>query len=377
MIIVHSYVPYLIAAAIFGWGMSLLLTRASVVVARRFRILAYPNKRASHSVPTPRLGGLGIVGAFYAHMMLLDAQDYFSPAPWKTGLLVGGAWAFVGGLLDDLLQLEPRWKFLFQFAAAATVVSVGFYVLPEPLASLIASAGKFWVELAAMFFTIIFIVFFMNAFNFMDGMDGQAAIFGALAAVAFVLPAATFALPNTLGEITAAGTLAGALFAFFQFFNRPGALPKRKTFMGDCGSQFIGFALAVLALRREQTTYDVFDFWSAAIALSPFIWDVCYTLVRRLLRGENIFEAHRTHLYQRLLVAGWTHGEVLALNFAVWGACFVLAQLHGRLLRDGASHWLALIILANVFVLLAYTLFVLFVERHARKRKQASAAPSV
>ncbi|MGC8740103.1 MAG: glycosyltransferase family 4 protein [Candidatus Sumerlaeaceae bacterium] len=372
MIIVNSFVPYLFASGIFGWGMALLLTRASVVLARRYGVLAYPNRRASHSVPTPRLGGLGIVGAFYAHMLLLDAQGYFSPAPWKTTLLVGGAWAFVGGLLDDLLHLDFRWKFLFQFAAAAAAVAVGFSVLPEPLDALLARTAPFWREFAAALFTIFFIVFFMNVFNFMDGMDGQAAIFGALAAVAFVLPAASFALPNTLGEITAAGTLAGALFGFFQFFNRPGALPKRKTFMGDCGSQFVGFALAVLALRREQTTFDVFDFWCAVIALSPFIWDVCYTLVRRLLRGENIFEAHRTHLYQRLLVAGWTHGEVLAFNFALWGLCFILAQLRGRLLRDGAAHWLASVFFVDITVLLAYTLCVLFAERRAAGKNSAA-----
>jgi UDP-N-acetylmuramyl pentapeptide phosphotransferase/UDP-N-acetylglucosamine-1-phosphate transferase len=376
MFIVHTFVPYLIASAVFGWGMSLILTRASIAVARRHGILAYPNKRASHSVPTPRLGGLGIVGAFYAHLLLLDAQGFLSPAPWKTAVLVGGGWAFVSGLLDDLLHLDPKWKFLFQFAAAFSTVFAGFRVLPESLDGFLAGANDVVFELCAALFTIAFIVFFMNVFNFMDGMDGQAASFAALAALSFVLPAASFAVPYTIGEIVVAGTLAGALLAFVQFYNRPTAPPSRKTFMGDCGSQFLGFILAVLALRREETTYDIFNFWSACIVLSPFIWDVCYTLLRRLLRGENILQAHRSHLYQRLLVAGWSHSEVLALNFMLWGACFILAQLHGRLIRFNQPHWLSLVYLANLLVLLGYTLFVLYIERRAHARQKAATMPT-
>lgn len=368
MVVVKTFVPYLIASAVFGWGMALIFTRVSIVLARRYGVLAYPNQRASHTIPTPRLGGIGIVAAFYTHLLFLDLNSFLGPAPWKTAILVGGAWAFVGGLLDDLLHLDPKWKFLFQFAAAATVLGAGFKVLPEPFATWLSPWGRLPYQLAAASFTVLFIVFFMNAFNFMDGMDGQAAIFGALTVLSFSLPAATFVLPNTFGEIVVAGTLAGALIAFFQFFNRPAVSPRRKTFMGDCGSQFIGFVLAVLALRREQTSYDVFDFWSACIVLSPFIWDVCYTLIRRLLRRENVFQAHRTHLYQRLLVAGWSHSEVLALNFVLWGACFVLGQIHGRLLRDQRPYWLMLVYLATFFVLLLYTLFVLFVERRAASR---------
>jgi UDP-N-acetylmuramyl pentapeptide phosphotransferase/UDP-N-acetylglucosamine-1-phosphate transferase len=375
MIIVHTYIPYLIVSMVFGWGVAFLVTRLSIAMARRYDVLARPDHRASHSIPTPRLGGLGIVAALYGHAALLDAQGFFAPAPWKSALLVGGAWAFVGGLLDDFHQLNPRWKFLFQFAAAGSAAVLGFRVLPAPFAAWLDPLSDSWFEIAAGLFTVLFIVFVMNAYNFMDGMDGQAAVFGTLVAVAMALPSAALVVPDALGEVVMLGTLAGALLGFFMY-NRPSAPVGRKTFMGDCGSQFVGYALALMALRCEQTSYDVFNFWSALIILSPFLWDVTYTLIRRLLRGENILTAHRTHLYQRLLVAGWSHTEALALNFMLWGMCFVLAQLHARLLREGARGWLALVYCAVAFVLLCYTLFVLMVERQAKRRAQRDATSS-
>ncbi len=366
---------FLFLSALHGWAVGFLLTRLSIFLARRYHVLAHPNERASHTIPTPRLGGIAIAGTVYLLVAMLDLQGQFPPALWRTGLLVGGAWAFIGGLLDDLLQLDPKPKFFFQFAAAGCALVAGIHALPEPVTSWIATRDQSWLPIASWIFSATFIIFFMNAYNFMDGMDGQAATFGALSALALELPRAVFGDRTFVGEVILLGSLAGALLGFF-FFNRPSAALERKTFMGDCGSQFVGFVLAVMVLRCEQTTPRVFNFWSAVIVLSPFIWDVVYTLVRRLLRGENILQAHRTHLYQRLLVAGWTHGEVLALNFVLWGICFVLAQLHGRLLRAEADDWLPLVYCATALVLVLYTIFVLAVEFRTRRAAAQQAKAS-
>jgi UDP-GlcNAc:undecaprenyl-phosphate GlcNAc-1-phosphate transferase len=364
-----TYIPEVLASLLFAFIVSLYFTRASMWLARRFGIVAHPNARASHTIPTPRLGGLGIAAAFFLHVLFLDLRGIFPPSPLKTAILVGGTWAFVGGLLDDIFQLSPRWKFLFQIAAAGTLVVTGFWILPQPFREWLLGRGfhPSIVAAAAIAFTFLFVIFFMNAYNFMDGMDGQAASFGSLASLALALPSAVFVRNGSERDILVLGTLAGALFGFL-LFNLPTVPPHRKTFMGDCGSQFVGYLLAVMCLTREYSTPDIFNFWSAVIVLSPFMWDVVYTLVRRLLRHENIFQAHRTHLYQRLLVAGWSHAEVLAVNFALWGACFVLAQLHGRWLRHGREHWLWVVGCLNVLLLLSYTLFVLIVERSAQKR---------
>jgi UDP-N-acetylmuramyl pentapeptide phosphotransferase/UDP-N-acetylglucosamine-1-phosphate transferase len=151
-------------------------------------------------------------------------------------------------------------------------------------------------------------------------------------------------------------------------YNHPSRIPPHKTFMGDCGSQFVGFALAVFAMHLPRMPLRSFSFVSALILLSPFAWDVCYTLGRRILRGENVLRAHRSHLYQRLLVSGWTHAEALALNAVLWTSCAALALLYesaGRS-RDGSEA--ALVLLAVLALLAFHTLFVLWVERRAHRR---------
>lgn len=344
-----------------------LCVRVSIWAAHRFEIFARPNARASHTIPTPRLGGLGFASAFYLVLMFAQIKLRLPLSPWLIAVLVGGAWALVGGFLDDVFELKPYWKFLFQLAAAATAVVTGFRPLPvavEQWSRTILS--PILVEILAIIFTVSFILLVMNAYNFMDGMDGQAALFGALVSLAIAMPLVAFDFPYAVGQSVVLLALAGVLFAFLMF-NLPTTEQPRKTFMGDSGSQFVGFVLAIAALHTCEDRNSSFPFAAAMIVLSPFLWDVLYTLVRRALRGENLLQAHRTHLYQRLLVAGWTHGRTLALNFVLWSLCFVLAQLDARFWRSELHFLRPLVWLAVLLVHAGYTLFVLFEERKARR----------
>jgi UDP-N-acetylmuramyl pentapeptide phosphotransferase/UDP-N-acetylglucosamine-1-phosphate transferase len=202
----------------------------------------------------------------------------------------------------------------------------------------------------------------------MDGMDGQAALFGALVSLAMAMPLVAFDFPYAVAQSVVLLVLAGVLFAFLMF-NLPTTELPRKTFMGDSGSQFVGFVLAIAALHTCEYRNSSFPFAAALIILSPFLWDVLYTLIRRTIRGENLLQAHRTHLYQRLLVAGWTHGRTLALNFVLWSLCFVLAQLDARFWRSSSHYLRPLVWLAVLLVHAGYTLFVLFEERKVRRQQ--------
>lgn len=350
--------------------LSFLFVQFSIFAARHFDVLARPSERGSHVQPTPRLGGVGAALAFYCGVLAMFWWTRAtSLAPWLATALVGGAWATVGGLLDDVLELPPRWKFLFQVAAAGSAVALGFTpasfdvpglgpaVLPQPAAAL---------------FTFAFIIFWMNAYNFMDGMDGQACVFGILVALGFMVPVAALSVPSlsrVLVPFAVAGLIAGSL-AGLLWYNHPARPLQMKTFMGDSGSQFFGFLLAVLTLHLADSRSHagtVYPFGAAMIALSPFAWDVLYTILRRASRGENILQAHRSHLYQRLMIAGWSHGQVLLLNTVLWSGAVLLSWVYAlaEQARDSRGQWM--IAGAALGWLVAYTLLVLAVE--ARKRK--------
>lgn len=352
-------------ALCFLW--SVLAVRLTVHAARRYGVLAHPSQRASHTVPTPRLGGVGFVSSFFIVLFLLEQVRPVPVAPWVGALIVGGGYALVGGLLDDLLDLNPRWKFLFQAAAAGTAVASGLrldvFDWPGGAATQFSSA-------LGIILAFLFVVFMMNAYNFMDGMDGQAAIFGIFAFAGMLAPLVGPQISYFSGEALVCAMLAGGLAGFLPF-NAPGCDPERKTFMGDSGSQFIGFALAVVALRLQDAAPDRFPLAAALILFSPFIYDVLFTLVRRFVRGENLLVAHRSHLYQRLMIAGWSHGRTLALNGLLYAACFFLSHVYavglpavGGLSRNPAVwEWAA--VGATACALAAYTALVLAVERRA------------
>lgn len=359
--------------------LSVLLVYNTILAARHFDILARPSERGSHAQPTPRLGGLGAGFSFYLWFLLtlifvlLRLKPSLGFGPWLATSLVGGTWALIGGLLDDVLEMPPRWKFLFQAAAAGSAVALGF----APGAFYVPGLGAVLLPpVAAALLAFVFIIFWMNAYNFMDGMDGQACLFAIIVFGGFTIPLAIYNLSGNLTEITLLLTLIGTLFGLL-WHNHPGRSPESKTFMGDSGSHFYGFLLAVMTLRLAQpgvTAGASYPFGAALIALSPFAWDVLYTLGRRTLRGENVLQAHRSHLYQRLLVAGWSHGRTLLFNACFWAAAVLLSWVYTVALISNMTGLTAWSIGATVGLLLAYTAIVLLVEARAPVRR-TSAVP--
>lgn len=356
-----SYLSFLIcmfATYVLGFLVALLGVQYSIHAAHRFAVLARPCERSSHVIPTPRLGGLGVAAAFYLCVLVMYRWWDVPPAPWLAAVIVGSGYAVVGGFLDDVQELSPRWKFLFQFAAAGTAVLFGVAPTQIRLTHGWVLTLSPWI---AQILSFMFIVFMMNAYNFMDGMDGQAALFGSLVCLSMGLPI----LRLHVGGMPTQGLflliLSGALVGLLVF-NFPGCSQSNKTFMGDSGSQFVGFMLAVFALQIEQARTPYYSFVAVLIALTPFIWDVCFTLLRRLARGENILQAHRSHLYQRLLIAGWSHAQTLAYNLVFWFLCIFLAATYSRAQRVGAADVQDFVLAMTMLLITFYTLSVRFIE---------------
>ncbi len=361
-------VIWVLRTIIFPGMVSLLLVRLTIILSHQYGVVAHPSSRGSHTIPTPRLGGLGSAAAFFLSITLMNRWGAVAPfEPWRLVLMIGGLWALLGGALDDFEELSPRWKLLVQVAAAGSVLMFGFAPTRLDL------PFGYTAELPAMVGAIIamLVVFFMmNIFNFMDGMDGQASVFGVIIGLTLGIYLANYGLVfrmgltwNNMYLAAAAAMTAGSLLGLL-WHNYPGRDMRWKTFMGDCGSQFYGFILAVIALQAADGNGSAVFPWAASFILfSPFIYDVCFTLIRRYRRGERLTQAHRTHLYQRLMVAGWSHGRTLALNTGLYVIMAVLAYSYAVFQSIGFVQ--VTIILLAAAILAAYTWFVIYVEQHS------------
>lgn len=291
---------------------SVILSAALLAVALAFaagRFLSrsswlsdIPNGRSSHAKPTPRSGGiaifLGWAGSTLLLGVLLGLQGY---ATSYLNLAAPAAAAFFLGLADDLWRLPARVKLLGQVGVAAlfAVLFGSVETLPAPF------IGDVSVGILAAPLTVFWIVAFMNAFNFMDGVNGIA---GACAIFVICALAVAGAGSGAIEWAAPALMLALAIFGYL-----PLNAPKARLFMGDSGSLFIGFALASLAVAiARDTDYAVSPLF-APIAMMPFLFDVAFTLAQRAARRRNLFEAHKEHLYQLLNRMGRSHMSVTAI----------------------------------------------------------------
>jgi UDP-N-acetylmuramyl pentapeptide phosphotransferase/UDP-N-acetylglucosamine-1-phosphate transferase len=310
-------------AAALSW----VLTRAALGYLRRRAILDHPNERSSHTVPTPRGGGWGIVltllpAAALAAVALDDLRG-LGPVLLGATLLAGVSWA------DDRRGLGPGGRLLAQAAA----VAAGLAALP-PDGLVLQGLVGWWPDrvLAALAW-----VWFVNLYNFMDGIDGLAGTETATIGLGVALVAGLAGLGPL--PVWAGLAAAGAALGFLAWNWQPA-----RIFMGDVGSVPLGYALGWLLLGLAAAGH-----WAAALLLPAyFLADATITLCRRLLRGEKVWRPHREHFYQRAVRAGRSHAEVVRSVLAANLALVALA-----LLSVGAGAWPVLGGAAVVAALLA------------------------
>ncbi len=283
--------------------------------AERSRVLDLPGERSSHTAPTPRGGGLAIVlvTVLAAAVIVLAGRRPSGLAPiWLAvgvAIVAGVSW------LDDLRSL-PTVVRLAAHVAAAGVAIAGLGWLERvdvPLAPVVLLGGGVGVAV-----TVIWVVGLTNAYNFMDGIDGIAGGQAVVAGLGWFALGGEPAI-RVLGVIIAAASV-GFLVHNWQ---------PARIFMGDVGSAFLGYAFAVIPLAASHR--DPRLAFAGVLLVWPFVFDTTFTLLRRLRRGENVFVAHRSHLYQRLVIAGWQHRTVSLLYtaLAALGAGLAMFWLRG------------------------------------------------
>lgn len=306
-----------------------LASAALVAVVRvqllRHDILDRPNARSSHAAPTPRGGGLGVLAAL---LPVWVAIPFFLPAasnatatlwliPLAAGLLAGVSW------IDDLMTLGPLPRLGAQFAAA---LAGAFFIegavfqglLPGPLDMIVAAIGWVW---------------FVNLFNFMDGIDGISGIETMAIGIGLLLIGAvgTFPLDASHGQALA---VAAAAFGFL-IWNWPPA----KIFLGDSGSVPLGYLLGWLLLSLAAN-----GAWQAAVILPLYyLADATITLFRRIARGEKFWHAHRDHYYQAAIKRGMSHARVSSAVAVVNLLLVGLALVSVLAAPETAWPWVALL----------------------------------
>jgi Fuc2NAc and GlcNAc transferase len=267
-IILFFLVP-LVASA----GLTLLLRNYAV----RQCLLDIPNERSSHTMPTPRGGGLAIVIVFLTGILGLYALGLCSLNIFLA-FFVAGLWVAVVGFIDDHGHIPARWRLLAHFAA---VIWGLFWLAGFP--AIFPATIPFWI---GDIIGAIFLVWLLNLYNFMDGIDGLAsveAVSTCLGAVLLMVLTGSDQSGQHLLPVLLMASVAG--FLVWNF-------PPAKIFMGDAGSGFLGLVSGFLAILNPEF------FWCWMILLAVFIVDASFTLIRRYQLGENIFDAHRSHAYQ-------------------------------------------------------------------------------
>lgn len=308
----------LLWAAIAGLLASIGLIAATREVARRRAFLDHPNERSLHVRPTPRGGGIGIVVPVSVCLIVLAATYPASRASLGWMASVGVMLAAVG-LIDDVRSLPALTRLLAQTSGAVALTAVlGHW-------RVFAWPGLLALNLEWLGFplTVVLVVGLTNACNFMDGIDGIAGTQGAIAGLGWVGVGLTAQDPcvATIGAVLAASNLG------FLIFNWPPA----SIFMGDVGSSFLGFVLAALVVLVAPRSPGIA--LAGMLFVWPFLFDTTFTLLRRISRGENLFSAHRSHLYQRLVLRGVSHRTVTL----TYGALALVGVATGHAVLRGAT----------------------------------------
>ena len=275
--------------------LTLFMTQLLIRYSEKMGMIDIPNKRSSHTQPTPKGGGLGFFSVFTA--IALGFYSFFPEYhSIVSPLLFGGPMVILLGWFDDRYCLPAFFRLFVHFLVAILIyvfvtqsfkIQLNISFLPE----------QFWIN---SIFCILFIAWFINLYNFMDGVDGQAA---STAVVGSFLMAVVAGIHDSY-KLSMIYCLVGYTVSGFLFYNWNPA----KIFMGNTGSYFLGFIFASLALISK--VHANVSFYSHIIIFGFFIFDTTFVLMCRLLKGKPLFRAHKTFIFHKLVKKGWSHGKI-------------------------------------------------------------------
>jgi UDP-N-acetylmuramyl pentapeptide phosphotransferase/UDP-N-acetylglucosamine-1-phosphate transferase len=309
--------------------LSYLLTWITRTIAIRRKIIDIPNERSSHIDPTPRGGGIAVVVTWFAGVTFLFFLGLLDNNLFLA--LLSGIILAIVSLLDDIISLKPLLRMIFQVLTAILAFYFVGGMKPVVLFNDVAIPAFVVYPIA-----IIGIVWFINLYNFLDGIDGYASIEAISLGIAFYL---------LTGDVLNAVVVASVMG--FLIWN----WPKAKIFMGDVGSTQLGFILVILGIYYHNQQQLSIVWW--LVLTTPFWFDATLTLFRRWRNKEKLSQAHRKHIYQRLVQSGFSHLKVDCFLILINAILIIIVFL----LKDNENLQLPVLVLCSglLYAVAVYT----------------------
>ncbi|MBM2820548.1 MAG: undecaprenyl-phosphate N-acetylglucosaminyl 1-phosphate transferase [Candidatus Berkelbacteria bacterium] len=362
---IRAYLPPLIISALICGG----LTYYVKILAEKLKFFDLPGPRKVHPKPIPRLGGVAIVVSFLivtigytlaSHRLNFSGFQLIFLDKRLAGVLIGLLILLIGGVVDDIRGIKPWKKLIWQIVAAGTVVvfGLGINYLRLPFGEHI-QLNNWQIPITIFNFhytfvvwgdllTIFWIVLLINTFNFLDGLDGLASGISVITAIVILV------LSILLGQD--ANALLAALIAGVTLGFLPWNFNPAKIFLGDSGSQSLGFLIGVLSIISGGKLATAF------LVLGLPVLDVGWVVLRRILTGVSPFSADKKHLHHRLLTAGLSQKQAVIILYIlsmVFGSVAVLASTKGKVT--------AVLVLLILMAALAITLIVLEYRKRTKQ----------
>ena len=331
---------------------SYLCTPFARRVAKKIGAIDVPrDSRRMHKRPIPRLGGFAIFLGFFFAAMVFTFNFISLPI---YGMLAGAMIIVALGMADDVLALKAKYKFVVQVVAVTIPVLSGIRITRFP--DLVG--GNSYIELPfgwQIAVSIVWLLAILNAVNIIDGLDGLACGVSAIMTICCTVILVLLEAPQVA---IIAAALAGACMGFLPYNLNPA-----KMFMGDTGSMFIGYTMACLSILGLFKAYAIVAFFVPVLLYLLPIFDLCFAAVRRILTGHSPMQADKSHLHHKLIAAGFSHKQAVAILYGVatiLGTCAVLITVN--------SFTRAMIIIGIAFVFIIIGAVILY-RREDRAEK--------
>ena len=304
-----NFASLYIMAFVLAFLISFAMTPVAKKVAFKVGAIANPRKRDMHSKPIPRMGGIAIVAGFMITLFIII--QFITVLDWKQviGITSGALIIFLLGFFDDIYELSAKLKFLIQILAA-TIVALSGVSIPFISIPFIGNAPMF-LDMLSIPITVIWIVGITNAVNFIDGLDGLAAGVSSIASLCLMVLSIYSGYPIAILLTT---ILAGSCLGFLPYNFNPASI-----FMGDTGSTFLGFILAVTSILGLLKSYTIVTIVVAVLVLGLPVFDTAFAIIRRLLAGKPITAPDRGHLHHRLVDRGYSQKQAVITLYAISG----------------------------------------------------------
>lgn len=311
-----------------------------------------PNERKIHKIPISRIGGVAIWTSTMLTFLFLVVLSYYPYGSLVSGLLLGGSLMFLLGLVDDIYNLDAKFKLLIQILVVTVVYCLGvkFDTIFNPLNP---NGGMIHLNMFLSYpLTLLWIVGISNAVNFIDGVDGLAGSVITVNAITLAILALAMTPPNPISALIAF-ILAGSMMAFLTFNFNPA-----KIFMGDSGALFSGFMLASISITGVMKSATLAILLPFIVLAVPII-DITYSSLRRIFKGKSPFVADAEHIHHKLLKAGFSQKLTVAIMTSIAIIAGAIATYLTGILT--ITHYVCYILIVIV-LMLVLSLFDIFTK---------------